>query len=177
MKKALTLLFVGYIFTFIRIDVFFDFDILPDPLGFLMIAIGLNHICQRFLSAIRARNVAFILIFVSMPTIIIDIGQVSELKWITYAFILSILKLALVYYIFTLFNKMIDTNPILSKRVYKTAVTYVAINLLLIMLTSFSVNMTETLYSVLFFILLIPALVMEIIFLFLILAVRTEIPE
>ncbi|MCZ0702774.1 uncharacterized membrane protein YcaP (DUF421 family) [Natronobacillus azotifigens] len=105
MRTAFLQLFFGYLIVLIGIDVG-GFDLLFDPIGYLLIAAGLVKLAQRYDYADTAYRLAFFLAFFGIIHVIVPIflGSIPFLFFGVDLFdlIISILKLLLVYFIFQL---------------------------------------------------------------------------
>lgn len=105
MRTAFLQLFFGYLIVLVGINVG-DFDILFDPIGYLLIAAGLMKLAQRYNYADKAYRLAFVLAFLGAIHVIVSIflGSIPFLFFGVDLFdlIISILKLLLVYFIFQL---------------------------------------------------------------------------
>lgn len=175
MKNALNLIFWGYIIALLRIDI--GIDVLPDPIGYIMIAIGCHKLYKSFTTAKKPQVIAIILIFISIPTLIVDVYQVTTLGWLSYAFVLAIIQLILVYYLFGLFKAMAQTNRVLTQRTNNTFVTYMIVNFLVLLQMSYSMNLPDNSFQTFYILIILCALIMEIAFLVLISIIKRDVPE
>lgn len=175
MKKALNLIFWGYVLALLRVDI--GIDILPDPIGYIMIANGCNKLYRSFTIAKFPRTIAVALIFISIPTLIVDVNQVTTIGWLSYAFVLAIGQLILVYYLFRLLKAMIQENAILIKRIDNTFIVYMIVNFIVLMHMSFSMNLPDHTFQTIGIVIILTALVMEIVFLVLINSIKREVPD
>ena len=175
MKKALNLIFWGYVLALLRVDI--GIDILPDPIGYIMIAVGCNELYRSFSIAKFPRAIAIALIFISIPTLILDLYQVTTIGWLTYAFVLAIGQLILVYYLFGLFKAMFQENAILMQRIDNTCLVYLIVNFIVLIHMSFSMNLPDHTFSAIGIIITLTAFVMEIVFLVLINSIKREAPD
>lgn len=175
MKNALNLIFWGYIIALLRIDI--GIDVLPDPIGYFMIVIGCNNLYKSFPFANKPRAIAIALIFISIPTLIVDVNQVTTLGWLSYAFVLAIFQLILVYYLFGLFKTMVQENSVLSKRTNNTFIAYMIVNFLILLHMSYSMNLPESSFQTFYILIILCAVIMEIAFLVLINTINRDVPE
>lgn len=175
MKKSLNLIFWGYILALIRIDV--GIDILPDPVGYGMIAIGCDNLFRSFPKARKPSVIAAALVFISFPTLVVDVNKVTTLGWTSYAMFLAIAKLILVYYLFLLFKEMLQDSTVLLKRIDSTFIAYMIVNFIVLLHMSFSVNLPDHRFQLIALIIILSALIMEISLLVLIRTIRREVPD
>ena len=119
------------------------------------------------------------MIFIAIPTFFVDVGKVVGFGWGTYSIALMILKLILVYFVFSILKEIARSydNEALSKRTHNVFTTYMSVNLILFAFLSFSMNIPENPISTFSFILMIASFIMEIIFLVLIRAIRRGKPS
>ncbi len=69
--KALTLIGWGFVFNLLDIRIVF-FDLLPDFIGYMMIASGLGKLASHAATFERGRRIAVMMIFLSMPHVLMD---------------------------------------------------------------------------------------------------------
>lgn len=176
MKTALNLLFWGYFLVFLRFEIVID--ILPDPLGYFLIALGSYQLHKSYPVAKRAGILATMMIFISLPTVFVDVGKAVAFGWSTYAIALLFLKLMLVYFLFSILKGIAKDfgEKALIERTNKVYTFYITLNLILLAFTSFSMNVSGDFWVSIGFILMISSLIMEIIFLVLIRAIRRSEP-
>jgi len=177
MKTALNLLFWGYFLVFLRFEIVID--ILPDPLGYFLIASGSYRLHKSYPVAKRAGILATTMIFISLPTVFVDVGKAVDFGWGTYAIALLFLKLMLVYFIFSILKGIAKDfgEKALIERTNKVYTFYITLNLILLAFTSFSMNLSGHFWDSVGFILMIVGLIMEIIFLVLIRTIRRAKPS
>lgn len=171
MAQALNLLFWGHLFVALRID--FGVDLLPDPLGYLFIAIGCFKLQDHFSIAQRAGIFSVIMIFVSLPTFFIDVHKITGLGWETYALILMGLHLVLTYFTFLILKditKNYDTTMI--ERTQRNFILYISTHLIQLAFITFSMNIPENISLAIGLTLAIIVFIMTISFLILIRAIR-----
>ena len=172
MKSALNLIFWGFLFVIVRIDI--EIDLLPNPIGYLLIASGCIKLQAKFPIVRRAGTLSTIMIFISIPTIFVNVDQAIGFGWHIYSIALLMLNLILVYFIFTVLKVIVNNynNYALSNRTHNLFTVYMSLNLILLAFLSFSVNVPEDISLTISFILAIATLIMNIVFLVLIRAIR-----
>ena len=172
MKTALNLLFWGYFLVLLRFEIVID--VLPDPLGYFLIALGSYRLHKSYPVANRAGNLATMMIFISLPTVFVDVGKAVDFGWSTYAIALLFLKLMLVYFLFLILKCIAKDfgEKSLIERTNKVYTLYINLNLIMLAFTSFSMNLSVHFWDSVGFILMIVSLIMEIIFLVLIRTIR-----
>lgn len=171
MAKALIFLFWGYLFVTLRID--FGIDLLPDPLGYIFISIGCFKLQDQFPVSQKAKILAIMMIFISLPTIFINVHEVIALDWVIYSIALLVLHLILVYFTFSIFNDIVKNyTQAIIERTQHTFTIYMSVHLIQLLYLSFSMNIPENISLVIEIILAIITLIMTIVFLVLIRAIR-----
>ena len=98
MKSALNLVFWGYLLALLRFEI--GIDILPDPVGYLLITLGCFGLREHYPIAQKAGMLAIGMIFVSIPTVFINLDEVNSFGWGIYTTVLLFSKLILVYFLF-----------------------------------------------------------------------------
>ncbi|AOV06189.1 hypothetical protein [Sporosarcina ureilytica] len=176
MKKALNLLFWGYLFVFVRIEL--GIDLLPEPLGYFMIATGCLTLGKRFPTAKKARAFAIAMIFVSFPTIFINVQEQTHILLNAYSTLLMILQLIVVFFIFQLLIEIVTAvdNPMLINRTERTFKIYIIANLIFLAASTFTPNTAGDYWEMIILSLMLIAFIMDIVFLVLLRAIRRDIP-
>lgn len=171
MAQALNLLFWGHLFVALRID--FGIDLLPDPLGYLFIAVSCFKLQDKFPVAQKTRILSVIMIFISLPTIFVNVHEVIALDWVIYSIILMILHLILVYFTFSIFNDIVKNyTQAIIERTQRIFTLYISIHLIQLLFLSFSMNVPSDISLTITAILAIITLIMTIVFLILIRVIR-----
>ncbi len=172
MKKALNLIFWGYLLVFLRFEV--AIDLLPDPLGYLLIALGCFKLANQFPISNNAAIFSIIMIFFSIPTIFLNVHEATDIGWEIYSMALMTLQLILVYFLFLILKAIVEdyANEILIKKTQRTFTIYIAINLAVLAFLSFSTNVFGIFWEVISIVLLVTGFIMEFVFLFLIRSIR-----
>jgi hypothetical protein len=160
-------IFWGFILVFIEIHLLV-IDLLPDPIGYYLIFSGINLVNNHFGFKNRGKNVALGLVFLSIPTLIIQNQAVVQMSASAmYLSLMGILNLILAYFIFQLMvsisNKREDDS--LSKRTTTTFKIYMTLMFLFTFLEAFSINMTESMRMGFIVFSAFTGLVMNILFL------------
>ena len=91
MKSALNLVFWGYLLALLRLEI--GIDILPDPVGYFLIALGCFGLREHYPIAQKAGILAVGMIFMSIPTVFINLDEVSSLGWGAYTIAITLLKI------------------------------------------------------------------------------------
>ncbi|MFC7370298.1 hypothetical protein ACFQPF_01220 [Fictibacillus iocasae] len=157
-------------------------DILPDPLGYLLIykGIGLlmkekNHMDYR-----RARVLSGALMLLSIPSVFVwnkteGISfTTAEGSWLLYGTALSLLKLVLVFHVFRIIVSIIKIygQKNLLNKVSSTFTAYISVLLTVTIAQSFLMNLAGDWLVGFSIILIIAAVVMEMVFLMLLRSLR-----
>ncbi|MGP4071748.1 hypothetical protein ACTWQB_04250 [Piscibacillus sp. B03] len=171
MKNSILHMFWGFIIVLIdtRIE---TFDVLLDPVGYLFIYIGLIQVSNISQRAKTGLTVAFILIIMSIPAIVMDPNTIIFGFWKFYFLAVNILDVVLVYYIFLVLIELVESHKEfeLKIRTEKIMKAYLAIILTVIFLNTFSLNFS--LFIWLFALLGIVGLITHIVFLVLLFKFR-----
>jgi len=178
MNKALQQIFWGYVFIFFRIHIMID--LLADPIGYCLIYAGCAKLVNAYPKANKAKMVGLIGIFVSLPSVIVNLSDTAfPFGWATYASLLFVMKIIVGYYLFVVLKDVANTfgDRALQQRTKSTFKFYVAINLFSFALISFSMNVPGDGWVALSLISSIGVLVMDILFLLLNRAIRRVSPE
>ena len=174
MGGAFRKMFWGFLFVVLEIQIEF-IDLLPEPLGYALIFIGVSQLVEEFSFGKKAKAWALFLIFFSIPTVFVsNIGINDALHsydgWTIYHTVLALCKLILVFYIFQLMLVISEkiTNRELYKWTKKFSKIYVVIMLVNYFLTPFGNNLNAELLLWLIVMSGFIGLVLEIMFLVLI---------
>ena len=173
MKSALNLVFWGYLFVLLHVEI--GIDILPDPVGYCLIAVGCFGLREHYPIAHKAGVLAIGMIFVSIPTTFVNLDGGSSFGWSIYTAVLLLLKLILAYSVFLILKNIVEgyEHTALINRTNTVFTFYITLNLLSLAFFSFSMNVSSNFWVVVGAIL---TFIMEIIFLVLIRAIRKAQP-
>ena len=174
MNKALQYMFWGYLFIFFRIQIGFDW--LPDPVGYYFIYAGCFMLVDKYPHAKKAGIIAGLGIIISFPAVFVNLSAPDLGMWEIYAVALFVLKLIVVYFLFTVLKSIvIDYGyQVLIKRTKNVYMFYISAHLSMLMLMSFSMNIE---WGTLTFMLTMWILVIDIMFLLLVAAIRRTKPH
>ena len=176
MKSALNLVFWGYLLALLRLEI--GIDILPDPVGYFLIALGCFALREHYPIAQKAGLLAVGMIFVSIPTVFINLDEVNSLGWGIYTTVLLFLKLILTYFLFLILKTIVKDydHTALINRTNTVFTFYITLNLLSLAFTSFSMNVSGSFWDVFGGLLIFATFIMEIVFLVLIRSIRKVEP-
>ncbi|WP_390297913.1 hypothetical protein [Virgibacillus kekensis] len=171
MHKACMRMFWGFLITLIEIH-FLVIDILPDPLGYALIAAGISSIIEDFPIGKKAYNIAVFLGVISIPGVFIQqIGGNGIVQSLTatgvYSLVLSLINLVLVFYIFQLLMEIARKRGE-EELINRTSVflrIYIVTMLVIQILQSFTLNMHGALLQGYIIVAVIISLVLQITFL------------
>ncbi|WP_252501701.1 hypothetical protein [Sporosarcina sp. Marseille-Q4943] len=178
MNKALRQIFWGYVFIFFRLHV--GIDLLADPIGYILLLSGCSKLIDAYPGAKKARIVALVGIFISIPSVFVNLSETSlSIGWSSYSILLLVLKTIMGYYMFVVLKDVAEAfgDQALQGRTVNTFKFYMAIHLFALALLSFSMNVPGDGWVALSIISFIGALVMDILLLLLIGAIRRISPE
>lgn len=172
MKTALNLLFWGYFLVFLRFEIVID--ILPDPLGYLLIALGCFKLQDKYPIAKNVGVLSIIMILISVPTIFLNVHEAVDFGWAIYSSVLLVLQLIVVYLLFSILKSIVKDydNEALIKRTHSVSTIYISLNLFILAFLSFSMNVSGSFWEVISVVLLVAGFIMEIVFLVLIRNIR-----
>lgn len=176
MKTAVNLLFWGYLLVFLRFEVIID--VLPDPLGYLLIALGCFKLQNKYPIAQEAGILSISMIFISIPTFFLNTGETIGLGWEIYSIVFAVLKLIVVYFLFSILNSIVEDydHQALIKRTHSVFTIYITLNLVFLAFFSFSMNVSGSAWETITIILMVAVFIFEIIFLILIKAIQRVEP-
>ena len=171
MRVAFKYIIIGFLLILFDIHVFID--ILPDPVGYLMIFIGTRKLDFKEFSMHPTSVVASILIFASLPTIFLDAQffaqQVSIGEWWgIYRNVLSLLDIILVYFLFQLIKDVVKTlNSFeLTRKTEKMYKWYMIVMLTVLFIQPFLININGQAAIGLMLLVVACALITQISFIF-----------
>jgi hypothetical protein len=174
MKENFSMLFWGFFLILIEIHII-GVDLLPDPLGYLLIFLGIKGISKNTSVGKKAQALAIGLIFMALPTIFIyqngkanEFGQNLPLDgWTIYMNALGLLKISLIFYIFKIMLTIVNerSDQALLKRTTTTFHFYIVIMLCNYFLQSFTMNVGTNMLLGINSIMIVSSMIVEIIFL------------
>lgn len=146
MRNAFKYILTGYILIFLDIHIFID--ILPDPIGYIMILQGIRNIQFNESRLHPASIVATLLLFLSMPTVLINPqlyqNQTPE-WWGMFTTAMGVLDLILVYFLFQLIKRVVEllNSPELTIKTENTYKGYMVVMLSILFIQTFLTNLSE----------------------------------
>lgn len=147
MNKGFKNLFWGFLLVFLdfRIN---TFDILLDPIGYILIFSGLQTLVHHFelkSSGKFASILAGILIVLSIPDVFIPQQEINQLvtSWSFYSFLYGILNILLVYFIFEIMLKFCALYGRDSSSVSLLMKFYIGVSLFIEFLSPFTINFSD----------------------------------
>lgn len=172
MNEGFGKLFWGFLFVFIEIHFVF-IDILPDPIGYILIYTGLGIIVSKYptIHVEKARGFALALIFFSVPSIFIAQNEINEqvfTVWSTYSFLLEIVQFILIFYVFRVMLELsIELgSDALYKGTSNLLKVYITLFVVVTVFQSFAINLYNSpligliiFFNVLLFVVMIVFLV------------------
>lgn len=172
MRSAFSMIFWGFLLTLLEIHIQF-IDILPDPVGYFLIFLGLRDLVEKYPSGKNAQVLAAILGVLSIPTVFInESGSTNPMEtpfttWWVYSEIMMITNLILIFFIFQLMLKIADDyqNESLETYTRKFFKVYIWTNIFLLIFNSFFINLPREVAITLTVISLVFFIIIEIMFL------------
>ena len=146
MRHAFKYILTGYILIFL--DIHLLVDILPDPIGYIMILLGVRKIQFNESQLHPASIVATLLLFLSIPTVFINPqlfqNQAPE-WWGIYTTTMGVFDLILVYYLFQLIKIVVKLlhSPELTIKTQNMYKGYMVVMLSILFIQPFLTNMSE----------------------------------
>jgi len=176
MYKAFHRIFCGYLIVWIEIHLFV-IDILADPVGYYLIYSGISHVIKDFPIGHKAKKLAMVLVFISLPTVFVQqnlrIDQLTHLSmfsgWTLYTTLLSLLKFILVFYIFQLIMAIVQLHgdERMIRRSSRTFIFYVIGMFFVLCLNTFMINLPVEILLFSAVVSVVGSLILEIVFLLL----------
>lgn len=171
MRRGFKYIIVGFLL--ILFDIHILIDILPDPIGYLLIGLGIGKLDFKEASTNPTSILATILLFYSLPTLFLD-GQFFSQQiglsqwWGIYSTVLSLLNIILVYFLFQLIKdivKILHSSELTlkTKQMYKW---YMIIMLTVSFTQPFLINMDVQLATGLGLLLVAFSLITHLTFIF-----------
>lgn len=176
MKKAINYLFWGYLLVFVRIDV--GIDLLPVPLGYLLIATGCSKLEKRYPVMQKAWAYSTIMIFLSVPTVFLDVYKEIHILWKSYGLLIVIFQLIVVYFLLRGLKLIVKEygNPISSQRLKRFTNVYIASYLLYLTAETFTLNYATDDWLLMMVYFSIFIFILNIIFLVSLRIIRKKVP-
>ncbi|QUW20978.1 hypothetical protein JSQ81_14295 [Sporosarcina sp. Marseille-Q4063] len=176
MRSSLNLVFWGFLFVFLRFEI--GIDILSDPIGYFLIALGCFGLREHYPNAQKVGILAVGMILVSIPTAFTNLDEVNSLGWSIYTAVLLFLKLILAYFLFLVLKTIVEDydHTTLINRTNTVFIIYMISNLLLLANASFSMNVSGGFWIVVGGVLIFATFIMEIVLLILIRSIRKAEP-
>lgn len=177
MNNSLTKILYGYVFIFLSIRI--GIDILADPIGYFLIAVGCYKIGEHFMDGKIAAYLAFGLLFLSFPTVFIDLNLVESGPWFYYGNVLFTGEIVLTFYLFRMLLSIAESNrnSPLKERTQRLFNFYMPANLLLLALTAILIVFEIESIQFLAIVLLLILLGLNIALLFLVNAFRKAVRD
>ncbi|MEI4770726.1 hypothetical protein WAX74_13950 [Psychrobacillus sp. FJAT-51614] len=158
MRNGFKQLFIGFLFIFIKIHIIVD--LFPDFIGYIFIYNGIKQIATLSSQPYeKLKNLLIILVIVSMPNFFLNDQVIQQSEWLGYySALLSVLKVSLVYLLFTLLQEVAKLLPykeglISTKRMYYWYMSVVLPSLFIqsfLMNTSYDNSLTGSILIVMF---------------------------
>lgn len=175
MKESFGKLFWGFFLVLIEIHLIVV-DVLPDPLGYLFIYMGVHSLGKNMTDSTKAEYLSLALLFLSIPTLFIQNQQLNEFPygmslngWSIYLIVIGFLKLILVFYVLKLMVTIAQERDeeTLINRTTSVFRIYMIVLLINSLSNSFFMNMTNNFLVPFMIFMMISSLIMEITFLLL----------
>lgn len=177
MNTAWRQILYGYIFIFL--DIRIGIDLLANPIGYFLIAVGCFKIGERFYDGKIASFIATGLLFLSLPSVIIDFNLAESGLWYYYSNMLHAGALILTFYVFRMMKAAAEfhVNIGLVERTQRLFNLYIPASLLSLAFSGALIAFAIEFMQVLSFALLLLLLGLKIAFLFLINVFRKKLAD
>lgn len=177
MKRSLGQILYGYVFIILAIRI--GVDILADPIGYYLIAAGCYKIGEVVEDGRKAAYISIGLIFISIPSVFIDFNLVDNGPWHYYANFLFAGEIVLTFYLFRMLMKLAAENGEMGlfNRTQRLFNIYIPINLLMFGLSAVMIAFVNESLHILAFLLIIVLLMLNIAFIFLLIAFRKAVKD
>ena len=147
MRRGFKYIIIGFLL--ILLDIHIIIDILPDPIGYLTILVGIGKLEFKEASTHPSSIVAAILLFYSIPTLVLD-GQFFTQQigltqwWGIYSNVLSLLNVILVYFLFKIIKNIVKMlhSPELTLKTEQMYKWYMVVMLIVLFIQPFLINMS-----------------------------------
>lgn len=173
MKDSFSKIFWGFILVLVEFH-FIAIDVLPDPVGYFFIYVGVHALAKNHAFGKKASYLALALVFISLPTIFIQNSQASEAghsapfdMLAIYMLAIAIIKIVLVFFVFKLMLSIGQErgDEALIKRTSSTFTIYIYVMLLSSFLQTFFININGDFLMGLMILMIVGSMIMEITFL------------
>ncbi len=160
-------------FLFVLLDIHILFDVLPDPVGYILIVSGILKLAAGQPNAKKAEITAYIMMVLSIPTFFLS-GEVLQqmqsesIGWQSYGFAVSIVHLILVYFVFGMLLTEVEyllNAEVLHGLIRKMMIIYMSVELSTAFLQPFLLNIDEGIALVLGIGIIVLSLIVQIAFL------------
>lgn len=177
MKKSLSQILYGYAFIFL--DIRIGVDILADPVGFLLIALGCLKLGEKYADGKKAAYIAIAMILLSIPSVFIDFNLVETGPWYYYSNSLFMGELIMTFYLFRLLKRLAEAfgENELKDRTQLLYNIYIPATLLMLGLAAFYTATEMRSMEEVFFVLVLILLILNIAFILLLNAFRKAAKE
>lgn len=177
MKKSLSQILYGYVF--ILLDIRIGVDILADPVGYLLIALGCLKLGEKFADGKLAAYIAITMIFLSIPSVFIDFNLVENGSWYYYSNGLFVGELVMTFYLFRLLKLLAEAagQTDLKDRTQFLYNIYIPASLFMLGLAAFYTATEMRSMEEVFFVLVLILLILNIAFILLLNAFRKAAKE
>lgn len=152
---------------------------MADPIGYFLIAVGCYKIGEHFVDGKIAAYLSFGLLFLSFPTVFIDLNLVESGPWFYYGNMLFTGEIVLTFYLFRMLQSISESNgnSPLKERTQRLFNFYMPANLLMLAVTAFLIVFEIESIQFLAIVLLLILLGLNIAFLFLVNAFRKAVSD
>ncbi|WP_172372623.1 hypothetical protein [Sporosarcina jiandibaonis] len=176
MKSSLNLVFWGYLLVLLHLEI--GIDIIPDPVGYFLIALGCFGLREHYPIAPKAGIIAVGLIFLSVPSVFVNLSKVHSLGWGIYTPVLIFVKLILAYFLFLILKNIVKdyNHAALIARTNTVYTFYITSYLLSLAYASFAMNVSGDFWIAGGVVIAFATFIMSIIFLVQIRAIRKAEP-
>ena len=171
-------------FLLVLLDLHVFFDVLPDPLGYILIASGIHQLATGKPNAKNAELTAYILMVLSIPTLFLSTEVLNQMQdsstgWLLYGISVTLVDLILMYFVFRMLILEVE-YPIDSEEkqnsVRKMMKFYMTIALTSAFIQPFLINMKHDIQTPIAVIIIVLMLIVHIAFIFLLRNLQKTFP-
>jgi hypothetical protein len=180
MRKAFKYIITGFLF--VLFDIHIIFDILPDPIGYILIFVGARKLEVIESSTHFTSAMASILLVLAIPNIFINpqlFQQQPPEWWGIYSTTMGLIDLILVYFLFKLIRQILQLiqSAELIIKTEKTYKGYMFVMIIILFIQPFLINMTTHLATGIMIFSGLAGIITQITFLFFLRTIQKQFPH
>ena len=172
MERALSRILYGMVFIFL--DIRIGVDLLADPIGYLLIAVGCLKLSEKYADGKSASIFSTILIFLSIPSVFIDFNLIQSGAWHYFSNFVFAGEVVLTFYLFRMLREIAEkaVRKDLADRTRRLFNLYIPLSLLMLAMGAVGMVSGSDYFRMLLIALVILLLILNIAFIILLAAFR-----